>query len=95
MIYFNTVKLDGQSRLYIDSKIRETLKCVISRAVSVRIHGMGVGNSVVMAIYGVRMGQVDTLCAAGFLNGLKIRVTCIHADGNSAASLSFPRPSKY
>lgn len=26
MIYFNTVKLDSQSRLYIDSKIREALK---------------------------------------------------------------------
>ena len=26
MIYFNTIKLDSQSRLYVDSKIREALK---------------------------------------------------------------------
>ena len=70
-------------------------QCVIARAMGMGVHSVSVRNGVIMAIHSVRVGQVDTLCAAGFLNGRKIRVTCIHTEGNPAASLSLPCSSKY
>lgn len=59
MIYFNTVKLDSQSRLYIDSKIREALKldkndtvdiACVGKAVVLTSHNEDVNTSHVVEI---------------------------------------------
>lgn len=42
MIYFNTAKIDSQSRLYIDSKIREALKLDKNGTVDIACAGKAV-----------------------------------------------------
>lgn len=44
MIYFDTIKLDNQSRLYIDSRIREVLKLDRSKELNITC----VGNAVIL-----------------------------------------------
>lgn len=57
MIYFNTVRLDGQSRLYIDSKIREALHLEKNGTIDIAC----VGNAVVLTASGENIDVVNTV----------------------------------
>lgn len=42
MIYYNTLKLDGQSRLYLDSRVRDSLRLQPDDAVDVLVVGRNI-----------------------------------------------------
>lgn len=71
MIYFNTVKLDGQSRLYIDSKIRETLKLGNNDEVDIAC----VGNAIVLTAHGEDINVADTVEISNILRRLNNSIT--------------------
>ena len=66
MIYFNTVKLDGQSRLYIDSKIREALKLENNDEVDIAC----IGNAIVLTAHGENINVQDTVEIGNMLRRL-------------------------
>ena len=71
MIYFNTVKLDGQSRLYIDSKIRESLKLGNNDEVDLAC----VGNAIVLTAHGEDINVADTVEISNILRRLNNNIT--------------------
>lgn len=71
MIYFNTVKLDGQSRLYIDSKIRESLKLGNNDEVDLAC----VGNAIVLTAHGEDINVADTVEISNILRRLNNSIT--------------------
>lgn len=71
MIYFNTVKLDSQSRLYIDSKIREALKLGNNDAVDLAC----VGNAIVLTAHGEDINVADTVEISNILRRLNNSIT--------------------
>ena len=71
MIYFNTIKLDSQSRLYIDSKIRETLKLGNNDEVDLAC----VGNAIVLTAHGEDINVADTVEISNILRRLNNSIT--------------------
>ena len=71
MIYFNTVKLDSQSRLYIDSKIREALKLGNNDEVDLAC----VGNAIVLTAHGKDINVADTVEISNILRRLNNCIT--------------------
>lgn len=71
MIYFNTVKLDGQSRLYIDSKIRETLNLGNNDEVDLAC----VGNAIVLTAHREDINVADIVEISNILRRLNNSIT--------------------
>ena len=71
MIYFNTVKLDSQSRLYIDSKIREALKLDKNDTVDIAC----VGKAVVIMPHDESCDSADIVDISSILRKLNNCVT--------------------
>lgn len=66
MIYFNTVKLDSQSRLYIDSKIREALDLKNNDMIDMAC----VGNAIVLTSHNEDINVEDTVEISNILRRL-------------------------
>lgn len=71
MIYFNTVKLDGQSRLYIDSKIREALNLGNNDTIDMAC----VGNAIVLTAHGEDINVADSVEISNILRRLNNCIT--------------------
>lgn len=71
MIYVNTVKLDGQSRLYIDSKIREALHLENNDTIDM----VCVGNAIVLTAHGENIDVSDTVEISNTLRRLNASIS--------------------
>ena len=71
MIYFNTVKLDSQSRLYIDSKIREALDLKNNDMIDMAC----VGNAIVLTSHNEDINVADTVEISNILRRLNNCIT--------------------